>query len=232
MKKNVSIILALVLILTASLGLADTEITVTGSGETQVSADTAIVSLGVNARDRDVLSAQQKVNGVIASIRQALIFQGIPEDCINTDYINIYAVYDYQGDQEEVQAYNAGSTLAIKVTDMESVGKVIDCAFAAGANTLNGISFSASDTEAAKADSLKKAVADARARAEVLAESAGLKITGIETISEGGIFSFDNNVGNFTARGVAKEESIDTGTVVQAAKLIVSATVSITFKAE
>ncbi len=232
MKKYVSIILALVLILTASLGLADTEITVTGSGETQVSADTAIVSLGVNARDRDVLSAQQKVNGVIASIRQALIFQGIPEDCINTDYMNIYAVYDYQGDQEEVQAYNAGSTLAIKVTDMESVGKVIDCAFAAGANTLNGISFSASDTEAAKADSLKKAVADARARAEVLAESAGLKITGIETISEGGIFSFDNSVGNFTARGVAKEESIDTGTVVQAAKLIVSATVSITFKAE
>ena len=232
MKKYVSIILVLVLILTASLGLADTEITVTGSGETQVSADTAIVSLGVNARDRDVLSAQQKVNGVIASIRQALIFQGIPEDCINTDYMNIYAIYDYQGDQEEVQAYNAGSTLAIKVTDMESVGKVIDCAFAAGANTLNGISFSASDTEAAKADSLKKAVADARARAEVLAESAGLKITGIETISEGGIFSFDNNVGNFTARGVAKEESIDTGTVVQAAKLIVSATVSITFKAE
>jgi hypothetical protein len=172
------------------------------------------------------------VNAAIAAVRQALTMLGVPEDCINTDYMNIYAVYDYQGDQEQVQAYNAGSTLAIKVTEMENVGKVIDSAFAAGANTLNGISFSASDTEAAKAESLKKAVADARGRAEALAEAAGLELTGIETISEGGVFTFDNNVSNFSARGIAKEEAIDTGTVVQAAKLIVSAGVTVTFRAE
>ena len=157
---------------------------------------------------------------------------GVPENCINTDYMNIYAIYDYQGDQEQVQAYNAGSTLAIKVTEIESVGKIIDSAFAAGANTLNGISFSASDTDAAKAESLKKAVTDARGRAEALAEAAGLELTGIETISEGGVFTFDNNVSNFSARGIAKEEAIDTGTVVQAAKLIVSAGVTVTFRAE
>ena len=232
MKKYVAIILAAMLMLTSSLALADTVITVTGSGETQVSADTAIVSLGVNARDRDVLAAQQKVNAAIAAVRQALTMLGVPENCINTDYMNIYAIYDYQGDQEQVQAYNAGSTLAIKVTEIESVGKIIDSAFAAGANTLNGISFSASDTDAAKAESLKKAVTDARVRAEALADAAGLKLTGIETISEGGVFSFDNNVSNFSARGIAKEEAMDTGTVVQAAKLIVSAGVTVTFRAE
>ena len=118
MKKNVAIILAAMLMLTSSLALADTVITVTGSGETQVSADTAIVSLGVNARDRDVLAAQQKVNAAIAAVRQALTMLGVPENCINTDYMNIYAIYDYQGDQEQVQAYNAGSTLAIKFTDI------------------------------------------------------------------------------------------------------------------
>ena len=232
MKKYVAIILAAMLMLTSSLALADTVITVTGSGETQVSADTAIVSLGVNARDRDVLAAQQKVNAAIAAVRQALTMLGVPENCINTDYMNIYAIYDYQGDQEQVQAYNAGSTLAIKVTEIESVGKIIDSAFAAGANTLNGISFSASDTDAAKAESLKKAVTDARGRAEALAEAAGLELTGIETISEGGVFTFDNNVSNFSARGIAKEEAIDTGTVVQAAKIQVNSTVNITFKAE
>ena len=232
MKKYVAIILAAMLMLTSSLALADTVITVTGSGETQVSADTAIVSLGVNARDRDVLAAQQKVNAAIAAVRQALTMLGVPENCINTDYMNIYAIYDYQGDQEQVQAYNAGSTLAIKVTEIESVGKIIDSAFAAGANTLNGISFSASDTDAAKAESLKKAVTDARGRAEALAEAAGLELTGIETISEGGVFTFDNNVSNFSARGIAKEEAMDTGTVVQAAKLIVSASVTVTFRAE
>lgn len=227
------IILAAILMLTSSLALADTVITVTGSGETQVSADTAIVSLGVNARDKDVLAAQQKANAIIASIREAMTSLGIPEDCVNTDYMNIYAIYDYQDDQEEVTAYNAGSTLAIKVTSMDAVGEVIDSAFAAGANTLNGISFSASDTDAAKAESLKKAVADAKAKAEILAEASGLKINRIDLITEGGTFSYDNTVSNFSARGLAEEKEMDAGsTVVRAAKLIVSASVTVTFEAE
>lgn len=226
-------IIAVMLVFTASFALAETKITVSGSGETQVTADTAIVSLGVNARDKDVLVAQQKANSIIAAIRASLGILGIPADCINTDYMNIYAIYDYQGDQELVTAYNAGSTLAIKVTDMNTVGKVIDNAFAAGANTLNGISFSASDTDAAKAESLKKAVADAKARAEVLAEASGLKLSGIETISEGGTFTYDNTVSNFSARALAEEKEMTTGsTVVQAAKLIVSAAVTVTFEAE
>ena len=232
LKKAAAVIAALALILTASLALAETRITVSGSGETQVGADTAIITLGVNAREKEVLAAQQKANGIIAAIRGALTEIGIPEDCVNTDYMNIYAVYDYSGDQEQVEAYNAGSTLAIKVTDMEMAGPVIDAAFAAGANTLNGISFSASDTDAAKAESLKKAVADARAKAEILAEASGLKLTAVETISEGGTFTYDNSVSNFSARGVGKEESMDTGTVVQAARLIVSASVTVTYTAE
>ena len=130
-------------------------------------------------------------------------------------------------------AYNAGSTLAIKVTSMDAVGEVIDSAFAAGANTLNGISFSASDTDAAKAESLKKAVADAKAKAEILAEASGLKINRIDLITEGGTFSYDNTVSNFSARGLAEEKEMDAGsTVVRATKLIVSASVTVTFEAE
>ena len=95
-------IIAVMLVFTASFALAETKITVSGSGETQVTADTAIVSLGVNARDKDVLVAQQKANSIIAAIRASLGILGIPADCINTDYMNIYAIYDYQGDQELV----------------------------------------------------------------------------------------------------------------------------------
>ena len=193
----------------------------------------SVISLGVNARDKDVKKAQQKVNESIAAIRQALIDHGVKEENINTEFINIYAIYDYNNDQEQLAAYNASSTLAIRVTDMESVGTLIDICFAAGANTLNGISFSASDTEEANTEALKKAVADATKKAEIMAESAGLKITGIEVISEGGVVSYENSVGNVYAKGFEMSESEeDAGTVVQAAKLIITASVSITFTAE
>ena len=146
MKKALSLILTLLMILSVpTLAFADSEITVTGTGEVLVPADVAVVSLGISAADPDVLAAQAKANQAIASIREALIAFGIPEEDINTDYINIYALYDYSGDEEVIRAYKANSTLAIRVSEIEKVGDVIDTAFGAGANTLNGISFSASD---------------------------------------------------------------------------------------
>ena len=236
MKKLIALFVALVMVLFSVAALAETKITVNGTGEVRVSADTAIISLGVNARDKDVLKAQQRVNETMAAIRTALIEQGVKEENINTDCINIYPLYDYSNDQEQLAAYNASSTLAIKVTDMESVGTLIDVCFAAGANTLNGISFSASETEEAKTEVMKKAVTDAKKKAEILAEASGLKITGIEIISEGGVYSYQNNVGNVYSRTTGMEEPAeveeDLGTVVQSAKLIVSASVSITFEAE
>lgn len=233
MKKLMIMIIAVIMMLTVIPAMAETTITVNGTGEVRVSADTAVISLGVDARDKNVLKAQQRVNETIAAIRAALISADVKEENINTEFINIYAIYDYQNGQDQLAAYNASSTLAIKVTDMEKVGALIDAAFAAGANTLNGISFSASDTDEAKAEALKKAVADAENKAGILAEASGLKITGITLISEGGVVSYENNVGNAYAKGLdVMEASADAGTVVQAAKLIVNASVSITFSAE
>ena len=236
MKKLMILITALVMMLSAAAALADTKIAVTGTGEVRVSADTAVISLGVNARDQDVLRAQQKVNEAIAAIRKALVAQGVEEENINTDFINIYPLYDYSGDQERLSAYHASSTLAVRVTDMEKVGALIDVCFAEGANTLNGISFSASDTAEAETEAMKRAVAEAKRKAETYAEAAGLKITGIDVISESGVLSYQNDVGNVYSRAGGMdgmtEEAKDSGTVVQSAKLIVSASVSVTFEAE
>ena len=106
MKKLIAIFVALVMVLFSVAALAETKITVNGTGEVRVSADTAIISLGVNARDKDVLKAQQKVNETIAAIRTALIEQGVKEENINTDFINIYPFYDYSNDQEQLCCHN------------------------------------------------------------------------------------------------------------------------------
>ena len=230
MKKLIILFVALMMLFSAASAMAETTITVNGSGEVRVSADTAVISLGVNARDKDVLKAQQQVNEAIAEIRTELLNQGVEEENITTEYINIYAVYDYQNGEELLAAYNASNTLAVKVTNMDSVGALIDAAFTAGANTLNGISFSASDTTEAESEALKKAVEDARTKAEILAQASGLRITGIQTISENGVYSYENSVGNYNAKMMDMAESA--GTVVQAAKMIVNASVNITFTAE
>ncbi|MBQ8076546.1 MAG: SIMPL domain-containing protein [Oscillospiraceae bacterium] len=227
MRKLLAVLLAVLLFAVPVQAFADTEITVNGTGETLVSADVAVISLGVMAREKDVLKAQAKVNEAIASVRAALIENGVSEEDINTDYINIYAMYDYMGGEEELTAYNANSNLAVRVTNKDIVGQIIDAAFAAGANTLNGITFSATDTTEARAASLKLAFEDAKAKAEVLAEAAGLQIIGIEEIREGNTWSYDSGVSNFSRQDVAAEKAA--GTVVQAAKIAVSANITVVF---
>ena len=228
MRKVLSVLLAVLLLAVPVTASADSEITVNGTGETLVSADMAVISLGVNARDKDVLKAQAKVNEAIASIRTALIENGVAEEDINTDYINIYAMYDYANGSEELTAYNANSNLAIRVLKKEAVGQLIDIAFEAGANTLNGITFSATDTSSAKANSLKLAFEDAKAKAEILAEAAGLHIIGIENIREGNSYSYDSGIANFSRQEVMDAKAVG-GTVVQAAKISVTASVTVTF---
>ena len=230
MKKLASLLLVLFMLsLIPAFAFADSDITVSGAGEVLVPADTAVVSLGVTAADPDVLEAMASVNMAIASVREALISAGVDESDINTDYISIYARYDYSGETEKIVGYNANSTLAVRVNDIDLVGKIIDTALEAGANTLNDISFSATDTKEAKEKAMRLAVEDARAKAEIYADAAGLSIFGIEDIVEQGTFSSEKGVSTMFN---SVEAAGDTETFVQAAKLTVSSRVTITFKAD
>ena len=229
MRKLTALFLALALSLCLASALADRTVTVTGSGETLVTADTAVVSLGVNVRMPDALQAQSGANEAVARIRAALTGAGFSEEDISTGYINLYAIYNYSEDVEVIAAYNASSTLAVKVTDMARVGEVIDLAFGAGANTLDGVSFSVSDDAAARAESLKAAVADAKEKAAVLAEAAGLGELEIESIQEGSVYSYDSGVNNFSRKTFGEEAAMDSPTVIRAAKISVSASVTVVF---
>lgn len=230
MRKLTALILALALCLSLSAAFAEKTITVSGSGETLVTADTAVISLGITVRDKDALKAQSDANAVIEKIRTVLIGTGFGEENISTDYISLYAVYDYSGDVEIIAGYSASSTLAVKVTDMDRVGEAIDLAFGAGANTLNGVTFSVADETEARAQSLKAAVEDAKAKAAVLAEASGLGELEIVSVQEGSVTSFDSGANNFSRKAGGGEASMDSPTVVRAAKICVSASVTIVFR--
>lgn len=231
MRKGIALLLALALCLGLSAAFAEQTITVTGSGEILVTADTAVISLGITVRDKDALKAQSDANTVIAKIREALTGAGFSGEDIATGYISLYAVYDYSGDVEAITGYSASSTLSIRVTDMGRVGEAIDLAFGAGANTLNGVSFSVSDDSAARAEALKAAVADAKVKAAVLAEAAGFGELEIVSVQEGSVTSYDSGSNSFArTKGAGEGAGMDSPTVVSAAKIVVSASVTITFR--
>ncbi|MBQ1257542.1 MAG: SIMPL domain-containing protein [Clostridia bacterium] len=231
MKKTFALILALLVMVMASAA-AETRITVSGSGTTLVNADYAMVTLGVVHMEADVLKAQEKVNSAINSIRAALIENGIEKENINTDQVRINARYDYSGSVEKIVGYSASSYLVIRTDDMENVGSVIDVAFNAGANTLDGIEFFAENTEGAREESLTFAVTDARKKAEIIAKASGLVITGIDTISESYSYTSESARNAVFKNAVMEDAAAYGQTVVQSAKLSVQASLTIVFIAE
>jgi uncharacterized protein YggE len=63
---------------------------------------------------------------------------------------------------------------------------VVDQAAAVGATTIHGISFRIDDPAKVEARARELAVVNARAKADALARSAGVAITGVAAIAEGG----------------------------------------------
>ena len=115
---------------------------------------------------------------------------------------------------------------------MAREGEVIDLAFKAGANSLDGVTFSVTDDAEARKASLKAAVEDAKSKAAILAEAAGFADLVIESIQEGGVSSYNSGLNNFSLKNAAYGMEMDEATVVRAAKIGVSASVTITFIAK
>ena len=232
MRKLFCIIISAALVLAFAATAWAGTINVSGTGEVLVPADTAIISLGVTASEKEVLDAQAYVNNAVASIRSALTEAGVDGKDINTGYININALYDYSSDTPEIVGYSASSTLAIRTGEMEKIGEIIDIALSAGANSLDGISFSVSEYDEYKVTALKNAVADAYAKAQILADASDQVITGVENISEYGTYSYDSGLlNNFSIREESKAAD-SAGTYVQAAKLTVSASINVIYTTE
>lgn len=80
--------------------------------------------------------------------------------------------------------YNASNSVELTIRNLDAAGKIVSAATSAGANQLYGIRFEIEDPSALQADARKKAVADARQRAERLAQLAGVKLGPAVSIQE------------------------------------------------
>lgn len=231
MKKFLICVLALIFALGCTAYAEDISstatITATGSGVVMVESDVATISLGVTERHADVTEAQNTVNQKIAAIRAALVDAGVDNSDINTDSLYIYANYDYSSNVPAIVGYSATNALSVRTTEIDKVGNLIDAAFAAGANELNGVNFSKEDPSEAQTQALTMATQNAMAKAKTIADAAGVRLLSIRSIEEGNIYSYDSGLNAVYAR--AEASAGDYGTDVQAAMISVSANVVIEY---
>ena len=184
------------LLLLATPALADTPpvptLTVTAEGHATRAPDLALFSAGVSTTGTtagEALSANAvAMTRVIAALKAA----GIEPRDIQTSSISLNPVYEQrpynQADTTppRITGYTASNNVSVRQRKLATFGKVIDTLVSAGANQVNGPNFQLDHPDAALDEARVDAVTKARARAELYAKAAGLKVGRILSISEGG----------------------------------------------
>jgi uncharacterized protein YggE len=85
-----------------------------------------------------------------------------------------------------IQGFRVVNEVRVEVADIDQLGRLIDAVLAAGANTVSSIALTVANPTAAQHEARGGAVADARAKAEDLAQAAGARLGSVLTIEEAG----------------------------------------------
>ncbi len=225
MKKLLILVLALCVVLCPA-ALADSEITVQGTGVIRTAPDIAVISVGAEESGEDVAAIQAQLNTRINGLIAALTGEacGIAEEDIQTNNYSIYRRY-YDDYGNPTKDYVASCSLNVVVRDIEKAGGIIDAAFAAGANTLGNVSFSVADDGTLSDKALELAVADGMHRAQIIAGAAGIELPAVPSrVSEAAEVFYRSS--NTVAKSMAEDSA---GTRIMSGSVEITANVTVTY---
>lgn len=160
---------------------------VSAHGESHRKPDVATIQAGVVTRNADATLAMrenaQRMNAVVAALKQA----GVAERDIQTSSIGLQPQYSESSKQPpRISGYEASNTVMVRLRDMGRIGDVLGALVRLGANQIEGPNFAVDKPDDALDEARRAAVQQARDRAQLYADAAGLKVRRILSISESG----------------------------------------------
>jgi uncharacterized protein YggE len=162
-------------------------IRVSGEGRAFAAPDVARVTIGVAAQDpkslaRATADATARMKKVLAALEKA----GVAAKDVRTTRYAVEVLRSYERESAgAIVGYAVSNQVAVTVRDLSRLGALLDQVVAAGSNAIEGLSFEKEDPSAERARALEAAVADARAKAAVLARAAGATLGEVLGVQEG-----------------------------------------------
>lgn len=158
------------------------QVTVIGQGEAKGTPDTAYVQIGVETEANTTQVALEQNNAQVTAIISRLKELGVADRDIQTSNFSINPRYDNEGRQ--VTGYQVSNMVAVTIRNLEQTGALLDQVVEVGANRVYGISFGIDNQTELLAQARNAAIADARARAEQLAQVSGNTLGEVLVITE------------------------------------------------
>lgn len=160
---------------------------ITATGKTTRVPDLATIRAGVVTQAPTAAAALSDNANRMSAVLSALKRAGIQPRDIATANVSLQPQYRYEDNKPPViTGYQATNTVSIRFRDIAKSGVILDALVAQGANQIDGPNLSLDQPDAALDEARVDAVKRAQARAQLYAKAAGLSVSRILTIAEGG----------------------------------------------
>ncbi|MEO7689337.1 MAG: SIMPL domain-containing protein [Sphingomonas sp.] len=153
---------------------------VQASGTADAHPDEARFSAGVSSIGATATAATEANNARMNAVVAALGKLGVAKADIQTQQLTVSRI-DWGANKNKFEANNV---VSVRMRAVDKAGAAIAATTQAGANVLSGPDLRVSDAEAGSRTAYAAAFKAARARADTLADAAGLKVARILTIRD------------------------------------------------
>ncbi len=160
----------------------ETLLSVSATGDAESVPDLATIEIGVQTYGANAKAANEANSRKAAEIGKALAAFGVAHKDIQTRNLSLSRV-EYGPRKGQFEANNL---LAVRLHDVPKAGEAVAAATTAGANILSGPALQIEDPETANRGAYTAAYKAARTRAEAYAEAAGMEISRVLAIRDGG----------------------------------------------
>jgi uncharacterized protein YggE len=156
----------------------------TGEGVVKLAPDRVWVTLAAESRAKGPKEAQRANVEAMSAVLAKVKGLGLAADAVRTSGYDLQPEFDYANGRQTLRGYVARNSVEVRVDDITRAGDVLDAAVGSGATSVSGLRFDLKDRAAAEREALRKAVADARGRADAAATGAGLHVDRVIRIEE------------------------------------------------
>ena len=204
-----------------------TKITVQGNAQVTADPDMVTVTANASATAGTVGAAQEQVAAVIEKATAKLLELGVLESDIITENYSCYPQYNY--DTNTIIGYEASHALAITCRDVDMLDSVLGALTDNGFSQIYNVTYDVSMRSELYQQALDMAIARAEQKAVRMAQTSGLVITSIDSLSENGGYNEGWGTNVFMDGAMLRSASGSTG--IRSGSVSVEAGVTVVYQA-
>lgn len=200
-------------------------ITVQGSASVSVPPDMATFNFSILERGPNLPRLKSSVDGRSADLIDLARALGVVDSDITSAEVRIRPRYNHP--DAKLLGYDVSRDIRVVLKSLDRYSELVNGAIEAGISNLGNIQLDISQRTSLQVNSLAAAMAVARRKAQIIAAEAGVTLGKVTSVSESGLPA---EMPLYQAR--AESMVMDSRSVFEPGKIVVSSQVSVTFAIE